>query len=240
MLRRAGCTLARRLASAARSPRPSVGLVYHRAHHHQHRRRARAAWSTSTLRRLGRPASAPLAGLRRHQAACSPERARRPCSRPLAKPLDRDPRRSPRCMALALFGVGLTRSSIDDGGVFVCFLALHRRPSSRVALDRGRDRPGCPGVTAAAPQGADPGRLRGGLRSSRSPRTAPTRTCRSPTQVIIFAGDGHGPEHRRRPRRPARPRLHRLPRRRRLHGGDPVRLGVLDGRTCTRRSSSWS
>ena len=39
------------------------------------------------------------------------------------------------------------------------------------------------------------------------------------SQVLIFAATAHGPEHRRRPGRPARPRLRRLPRRRRLRRG---------------------
>ena len=45
------------------------------------------------------------------------------------------------------------------------------------------------------------------------------------TQVLIFAATALGPQHRRRPGRPARPGLHRLPRRRRLHRRDrcPIR-----------------
>ena len=41
---------------------------------------------------------------------------------------------------------------------------------------------------------------------------------------------GPGPQHRRRPRRPARPRLHRLPGCRRLRRSDLLRLRVRHGR----------
>ena len=58
------------------------------------------------------------------------------------------------------------------------------------------------------------------------------------TQILIFAATALGPEHRRRPRRPARPRLHRLPRRRRLRRPPCCRTRRSPPSAGTRRSSS--
>ena len=137
-------------------------------------------------------------------------------------------------LALALFGSAYALGPRTAAS----FLALPRRSSaSRIwalaacrvlHLDRDPRRPAPQGRSCSAPSSS--------RSSSRSPRAGPTRTCRSRRQVIIFATDAPGPEHRRRPRRPARPRVRRLPRRRRLHRRPRLRLGVRHGRRASPRS----